>query len=96
VKKFFKSIHKDPALREKYVNAIQFLLSHPYAGELKKGDLAGIYGFDIRHNGIYYELAYSISEDENRLVVILIHAGTREQFYKELKRYIKTVHYPKK
>ncbi len=35
-----------------------------------------------------YELAYTvIEEDEENVVVIL--AGTRENFYKELKRYMK-------
>jgi mRNA-degrading endonuclease RelE of RelBE toxin-antitoxin system len=34
-----------------------------------------------------YEIAYRIYEDEGLIVIILV--GTRENFYDELKRYIK-------
>ncbi|WP_132220999.1 type II toxin-antitoxin system RelE/ParE family toxin [Laceyella sacchari] len=32
-------------------------LHHPYVGEAKTGDLAGVYGYDIKYKGISYELA---------------------------------------
>lgn len=35
-----------------------------------------------------YEIAYTISEFNGKKVVVLL-AGTRENFYDELKRYIK-------
>jgi hypothetical protein len=47
--------------------------------------LAGIYGFDVKHNGINYEIAYTISEVEGKKIIVLL-AGTRENFYEELKR----------
>lgn len=87
-KKFFKKI-KDKQLKDKYRYAIECILLDPYqAGELKKGDLAGVYGYDIHHNKTWYELAYTIEDDEEGNTVIILHAGTREQFYKELKRYL--------
>ena len=36
----------------------------------------------------YYELAYTIERIDGELVVVVM-AGTRENFYDELKRYIK-------
>jgi mRNA interferase RelE/StbE len=51
----------------------------------RKGDLAGVYGYDIKHNGINYEIAYSIQEDDEGNIALVILAGTREQYYKELK-----------
>ncbi|WP_146130758.1 type II toxin-antitoxin system RelE/ParE family toxin [Peptostreptococcus russellii] len=35
-----------------------------------------------------YELAYRISKLDNGKMVIIIMAGTRENFYQELKRYM--------
>jgi mRNA interferase RelE/StbE len=50
--------------------------------------LRGIYGYDVRYAGINYEIAYRIYEEKDRLVVIIL-AGTRENFYEELKRLVK-------
>ena len=43
---------------------------------------------DVRYMGINYEIAYVIYEVKEKLIVVLL-AGTRENFYDELKRYIK-------
>ncbi|SDY33611.1 type II toxin-antitoxin system RelE/ParE family toxin [Salimicrobium album] len=87
-KKFFKKI-KNKQLKCKYEDAIETICLDPYqAGDPKTGDLAGVYGYDIRHNKIGYELAYTIEEDNDGNTVVILHAGTREQFYKELKRYL--------
>jgi len=45
-------------------------------------------GYDVKYSGVNYELAYRIYEEENRFVVVIL-AGTRENFYEELKRLIK-------
>jgi len=57
-------------------------------GQPKRGDLSGIYWFDIKYKGINYEIAYTISEVNGKKLIVLL-AGTRENFYEELKRYIK-------
>ncbi len=44
------------------------------------GDLSGIYGFDVSHNGINYEIAYTINEIDGKKIIVLL-AGTRENFY---------------
>jgi mRNA interferase RelE/StbE len=38
--------------------------------------------------GINYEIAYAIYEENEQLIVVLL-AGTRENFYEQLKRYVK-------
>lgn len=63
-----------------------FLIS--VIGQPKRGDLSGIYGFNVKHKGINYEIAYTISEVDGKKVIVLL-AGTRENFYEQLKRYIK-------
>ena len=89
-KKFLKKI-KDKQLKTLYKNAIDEILKDPSIGEDKHGDLEGVKGYDIYYNKINYELAYTIEYIENEEgeteVVVVILAGTRENFYEELKRY---------
>lgn len=51
---------------------------------MKTGDLKGIYSLYVYYNKINYELAYTV-EFVNDTVVVVIMAGTRENFYNELK-----------
>jgi len=71
-----------------FKTAIDKLEIDPYIGTQKIGDLRGIYGYDVKYGGTGYELAYRIYEDNNRLIVVLL-AGTRENFYETLKRLLK-------
>ena len=79
---------KDKQLLGAFKSAIDKLKENPYVGSQKTGDLRGIYGYDVKYSGVNYELAYRIYEEENRLVVVIL-AGTRENFYEELKRLVK-------
>ncbi|KPC74479.1 plasmid stabilization protein [Thermoactinomyces vulgaris] len=87
--RYLKKLKEKP-LKRLYLEAIQAISANPYAGEAKTGDLAGFYGYDIKYKGISYELAYRIYEEEDGNVVVVIMCGTRENFYNELKRFIKT------
>ena len=84
--RYLKKI-KDKQLLMTMKNAISELKKNPYIGSQKTGDLRGFYGYDVQYNRVNYEIAYRIYE-ENKLIVIVL-AGTRENFYKELKRLIK-------
>lgn len=78
---------RDKALFQRFRSAFVMLGDDPYIGQPKHGNLAGIYGLDVYHKGTNYEIAYRIYEhDEKRVIVIL--AGTRENFYKELGRMV--------
>lgn len=79
---------KDKSLKAAFQKAVDEILSDPYIGELKTGDLSGVYCYDIYYNKTNYELAYTIIEEYGPTIVIIL-AGTRENFYKELKRYMK-------
>ncbi|MDD2585179.1 MAG: type II toxin-antitoxin system RelE/ParE family toxin [Syntrophomonadaceae bacterium] len=85
--RFFKKIKEKP-LKDAYKKALLKISENPYIGQPKRGDLAGIYGFDVKYQGKNYEIAYTISEFNGKKVIVLL-AGTRENFYAELKRYIK-------
>ena len=85
--RFLKKI-KEKNLKAAFLVALKKIADDPYMGELKTGDLAGIYCYDVFYNHTNYEVAYQIFEEKDRLVIVLL-AGTRENFYEELKRYIK-------
>ena len=85
--KYIKKL-KDKKLKSLYQEAINKIREDYTIGEIKIGDLAGFYGYDIYYNKTNYELAYTIEQIDEELVVIVM-AGTRENFYDELKRYIR-------
>jgi len=85
--KYSKKI-RGKGLKTAYRNALNKLSSDPYIGELKTGDLAGVYGYDVYYNKTNYEIAYRIYAEDDKIVVVIL-AGTRENFYNELKRYMK-------
>lgn len=85
--KFIKKL-KDKNLKSLYQEAINKIREDHTIGQEKTGDLSGIYGYDIYYNKTNYELAYRIEYTDNKIIVVIM-AGTRENFYDELKRYMK-------
>lgn len=85
--RFIKKI-KDRKLKELYKQAIDDICKDYTLGEEKTGDLSGIYGYDIYYNKTNYELAYRIEQTDDEIVVVIM-AGTRENFYDQLKRYMR-------
>ena len=98
--RYFKKL-KDKNLKQLFKDTIKLILDNPTLGEMKQGDLAGIQSVDIHYNKTNYELAYLVElaaiEDNlntamtksTETIIVIILAGTRENFYQELKRYIK-------
>ncbi|MHB8280203.1 MAG: type II toxin-antitoxin system RelE/ParE family toxin [Candidatus Humimicrobiaceae bacterium] len=85
---FLKKIKEKP-LKSAFQKAIDDILQNPYIGDLKTGDLSGVYCCDVFYNKTNYELAYTIIKENDETVVVIL-AGTRENFYDELKRYMKS------
>jgi mRNA interferase RelE/StbE len=85
--RYFRRI-KDKQLLAVFKTAIDELKGDPYIGMQKVGDLRGIYGYDVKYSGVNYELAYRIYPENGQFIVIIL-AGTRENFYDELKRLVK-------
>ena len=85
--RFLKKL-KDKKLKTLYQEAIDKIREDHTVGTAKVGDLSGIYGYDIFYNKTNYELAYRVEYVEDKIIVVIL-AGTRENFYEELKRYIK-------
>ena len=81
-KNFLKKT-KDKNLLKEFQNAIDKILKDPLVGESKKGDLAGIYCYDVFYNKTNYEIAYWVKND-----IVFVMIGPRENFYKTLKKYL--------
>jgi mRNA interferase RelE/StbE len=84
---YFKKI-REKGLQEAFRISLEAIAGDPYRGEQKKGDLAGVYCHELCYNRTNYEIAYRIYEKQGSLVVVIM-AGTRENFYEQLKRYMK-------
>lgn len=84
--RYLKKLKEKP-LKDKFKATIGQLLLDPYLGDPKTGDLSGVYCCDIFYNKTNYELAYTVIEENGEKVVVIL-AGTRENFYEELKRYM--------
>ena len=87
VAKFIKKL-KDKKLKTLYQEAVDKIREDHTAGEAKTGDLSGVYGYDIYYNKTNYELAYTLEYLENKVIVVIM-AGTRENFYDQLKQYMR-------
>lgn len=87
--RFLKKL-KEKNLKSLFQKTIDEILIDPYIGEAKSGDLSGIYCCDIYYNKTNYELAYTLIETPTETIVIVL-AGSRENFYEELKRYMKSL-----
>jgi hypothetical protein len=79
---------KDKKLKSEFKDVLKKISEDYTIGEPKSGDLNGLYGYDIFYNKTNYEIAYRVKHDEDKVVVVVM-AGTRENFYQELKRYMK-------
>jgi mRNA interferase RelE/StbE len=87
VQKYFKKL-RGKKLKNAFYEALHKISGNPYMGTQKRGDPVTVYGYGVHYNGVNYELAYLISEIEGKMIIILL-AGTRENFYEELKRMCK-------
>ena len=84
--KFIKKI-SDNGLKEKIKTGLDRIKENYTVGKRKTGDLKGFWSLDVYYNKTNYEICYELIEDEGKVIIVVM-IGTRENFYKELKRYI--------
>lgn len=92
--KFIKKLI-DKKLKLLYQEAVDKIQADYTIGEAKTGDLFGIYGYDIYYNKTNYELAYTVEYQENEVIVIIM-AGTKDNFYDQLKQYMRKMQFNNK
>nr|WP_012477117.1 type II toxin-antitoxin system RelE/ParE family toxin [Heyndrickxia coagulans]ABJ99980.1 unknown [Heyndrickxia coagulans] len=87
--KNLKKIKKtDRILFEKIEIAIETIREDPDVGDRKLGDLEGYFCVNVHHLRVEYRICYTVEEDENGDLVVIIMIGPRENFYRDLKRYL--------
>jgi mRNA interferase RelE/StbE len=59
VEKYLKKV-KEKGLKKAFQSALKEISSDPYIGELKTGDLTGVYCYNVYYIKTNYELAYRI------------------------------------
>jgi hypothetical protein len=84
-KKFVKK--QSRAFQLAIEDAVEAVRNSPGRGEAKKGDLTGLRVHKFKFQGQEYLIAYK--EESNTIIVCMI--GTHENFYRELKQYIREV-----
>ena len=88
--KYVKKAHKP--LQLAIEDEVGIVCDDPEIGELKVGDLAGIRVHKFRFNRKEYLMAYRAPKD-NELVAFLVidfyQVGAHENFYAELKQYLR-------
>jgi mRNA-degrading endonuclease RelE of RelBE toxin-antitoxin system len=83
---FKNTIKKLPrTLQQNILDAVEDILADPAVGELKAGDLEGFRVYKFKANRRVFLLAYTIEGDS----VVLFQVGPHENFYRDLKRYLK-------
>lgn len=66
--------------------AIRLIIEQPSIGEQKKGDLRSIYVYKFRINKTLYLLAYRYTPDIMELIML----GLHENYYKDIKNYLRS------
>jgi len=61
-------------------------MNNPEIGQEKKGDLKGIYVYKFKIRDTQYLLAYRVKQDILELIMI----GPHENYYRDLKSYLKS------
>ena len=84
---FSKSIKKlnKNLLNELNLNLIK-ISNNPEIGTLKKGDLANLRVLKFRFENLQYLICYEIMDNES---IQIIYFGVHENFYQNLKNYLK-------
>lgn len=83
-KKQYKNL--DQYIQIKIKDNLRQLEETPYEGFTLSGKYSDSRYIKITHKGVNYRVVYDISDDDNSVLVIFL--GTRENFYKELRRFL--------
>lgn len=65
---------------------IALLVENPLLGKDLKEDLKDFKSHDFKFQGVSLRICYAYHEEDNHIV--FVYFGTRQNFYKEVKRYL--------
>ena len=85
---FFKFVKKlEKKFKAEIDKQVKIVAENPEIGEQKRGDLQDVRVQKFKFANCLYLLAYRISGEELQLIMI----ATHENFYRDLKKYIKKI-----
>lgn len=76
-----KKLH--PNQKENLKTAISQIITNPYIGVAKKGDLNGVYVYKFKMVQQLTLLAYQIDSEEQSIILLAL--GSHENFYRDIK-----------
>ena len=76
----------DRHIQDKIKSYLKQLEETPNKDFTLSGKYADLRYIKLTHKGVNYRVVYDISEDDQLILVMFL--GTRENFYKELRRYL--------
>ena len=83
---FFRYVKKvDKKFKAEIDSQVRLIAENPDIGEQKKGDLQEVRVHKFKFSNSLYLIAYRHDDDEIQLVML----STHENFYRDLKNYIK-------
>jgi mRNA-degrading endonuclease RelE of RelBE toxin-antitoxin system len=72
--------------KNKLDEQIRKIMDDPFIGSEKKGDLRGVYVYKFKLQAVQYLMAYRFVGEDLELVMI----GPHENYYRDLRDYLKT------
>ena len=86
--KFNRTRKKLPAaLRAEVSRQVQRICRNPRIGERKRRDLSGVFVHKFRLAGQLHLIAYLVNEEQGEITLLAL--GGHENFYRDLKQYLK-------
>jgi mRNA interferase RelE/StbE len=83
---FEKKVKKlSPVQKVQLDDAVRNILRGPRCGEQKKGDLKDVFIYKFQIDKSVFLLAYSFDDEKLELIML----GPHENYYRELKKYLK-------
>ena len=76
----------DLHIRDTIKSNLDGLQQHPHKAYTLSGKYAGLRYLKIMHKGVHYRIVYDVFDEKKEVLIIFL--GTRENFYKELRRYL--------
>ena len=76
-------------LKQLFVENIEKVKEDPTIGQMKTGDLNGVYVHGSHYNKTEYRIAYLIKVNDDGTLTTVILIGEHENFYDELKNYVR-------
>ncbi|WP_307150012.1 type II toxin-antitoxin system RelE/ParE family toxin [Robertmurraya andreesenii] len=87
MERILKKVEKSNSkLYEEFIKHQEEILKEPSIGSPLKGDLKDLRSLDFKFQQVSLRICYQYFEGDNH--IIFVYFGTRENFYKDVKRYL--------